>query len=173
VAAAPDWSVVRDASGLPMSVPGAAMLVAPSDDENVEPRNRAMLAGLRQLTVLEHARAVERARAASIEFGHFWDDVDVLVTPVFGIAPPPATWARWDFPADEHSRVLGSIANFAQPFNVTGQPALSLPLAWTPDGLPLGIQIAGRFLDESRLLALAAELERAQPWADRRPPLVA
>lgn len=57
------------------------------------------------------------------------------------------------------------------PFNLTGQPAMSLPLAWTEDGLPIGLQFVGRFADEATLFRLAAQLEQARPWAGRRPPL--
>ncbi|EGH33222.1 amidase, partial [Pseudomonas syringae pv. japonica str. M301072] len=58
-------------------------------------------------------------------------------------------------------------------FNATGQPAMSVPLYWTADSLPLGSHFAARFGDELTLLSLAGQLERAQPWAARRPPLSA
>ncbi|RMG13576.1 MAG: amidase, partial [Planctomycetota bacterium] len=57
-------------------------------------------------------------------------------------------------------------------FNMTGQPAISLPLHWSPDGLPIGTQWVGRFGDEATLLRLASQLETARPWADRLPPLL-
>jgi Asp-tRNA(Asn)/Glu-tRNA(Gln) amidotransferase A subunit family amidase len=55
-------------------------------------------------------------------------------------------------------------------FNLTGQPAMSVPLYWTPDRLPVGVMFAGRLGEDATLLQLAAQLERAQPWRDKRPP---
>ncbi|WP_253926607.1 amidase family protein [Dickeya dadantii] len=60
---------------------------------------------------------------------------------------------------------------FTALFNATGQPAMSVPLYWTPGGLPIGSHFAARFGDENTLLALAAQLEQVQPWASRVPPV--
>ena len=57
------------------------------------------------------------------------------------------------------------------PANITGQPAVSVPLHWSDAGLPIGVQLMGRAHDEATLIRLSAQLEEAEPWADKRPPL--
>jgi amidase len=68
---------------------------------------------------------------------------------------------------------LGARTHLASPFNVTGQPAISLPLHQTPAGLPIGIQLVAATGREDLLFRLASQLETALPWADRRPPMFA
>lgn len=104
----------------------------------------------------------------------FFVDRDVLVTPTNTVLPLPLD--RHDINAPgatvrdlfDH---LAPIETFTALFNATGQPALSLPLQWSRGGLPIGIHLVGRFGDEARLFRLAGALERAQPWAGRRPPV--
>jgi amidase len=167
--ATPAWDVILAASAGPMEVPGAAALVAADQLGSVEPRNRPMIERLAQLTIVEHAQWVEQARAAATAFLEFWDAYDVLVTPTIGIPPPAVSWAPWDQDPEAHMATFMGFPNFAQPFNVSGQPALNVPLTWNPDGLPIGVQLAGRRLDDGLLLQVARQLETAQPWSDRRP----
>ena len=106
--------------------------------------------------------------------GRFFEDLDVFVTPT--IAKPPAPHGevnqnRAGMTAVEWTRQVFSYVPFTPLFNTTGQPAISLPLHWSADGLPVGVQFVGHFGDEAGLLRLAAQLEAAKPWADKRPPV--
>ena len=105
-----------------MSVPGPAGLVGLDQLEFVEPRNRGMIERGASLTLVEHAQWVEQCRAASLEFLELWDDIDILVTPTCGMVPPSVDWAPWDQTAEEHMATFATFPNFAQPFNLTGQP---------------------------------------------------
>jgi amidase len=111
-------------------------------------------------------RAAEPARAARI--GAIFADHDVVLTPTIAAAPP--RHAR-------HARAgalrtfldAGTYACFTAPWNITGQPAASVPAGFDADGLPLAVQLVARPGAEATLLALAAQLEQARPWAGRRP----
>jgi len=167
--ATPRWDVIMKAALGPMEVPGASRLVGPDRYDLVEPRNRPMIERLAALTVAEHAQWVELARRCSAEFLTFWEDYDVLVSPTAGMVAPSVGWAPWDQTPEEQAASYASFPSFAQPFNVSGQPALSLPLGWSETGLPIGVQLAGRRLDEVTLLRLAGQLESAMPWSTRHP----
>jgi amidase len=163
----PAWDVILQAAMLPMQVPGPAALVSTSDFDRVEPRNRPLVERLASLTLLDHHRLIESARSAGRRFRELWESVDLLLTPTAGMMPPDADWANWDDDPSTHLGRFASFANFAQPFNLSGQPAVSLPMGWASNGLPIGVQLAGRPLEEATLLQVAAQLERAVPWSDR------
>jgi amidase len=99
------------------------------------------------------------------------DGFDILVTPT--IPEPPPELGAFRATADDPLRGLlrsAALVQFTAPFNATGQPAISLPLGWH-DGLPVGVQLVAPYGREDLLLALAAQLERAAPWAHHRPPV--
>lgn len=107
------------------------------------------------------------SRVASWWAGGF----DLLLTPT--VCEPPPRLAELDLgdrPWDLLERLAPHMA-FTEPFNVTGQPALSLPLHWSRDGLPIGVQLVARVGREDLLFRVAAQLEAARPWRERRPPL--
>lgn len=164
--ATPAWATLFEGAMLPMSVPGAAALIDLADMERVEQRNVSMIQRLATLTVLEHAQQVEAARAATRSFMPFWEKYDVLVTPSSGKVLLPAE-ELWRLDPKAHTEKMRDFPTWLWPFNISGQPAISLPLGWTQDGLPIGVQIVGRHLEEATLLRLAAQLEQAAPWAPR------
>jgi amidase/6-aminohexanoate-cyclic-dimer hydrolase len=122
------------------------------------------------------ARAADYGRAIGVmhrtgrQVVPFFQRFDALLTPTMCRPPHPLgviDMMTTDEPAYTQA-VLGTIA-FTSLWNACGNPAMSVPLAWSRGGLPLGVQFVGRFGDEATLLRLAAQLETAQPWADRRP----
>jgi amidase len=66
---------------------------------------------------------------------------------------------------------MGNYAMFTSLFNITGQPAISMPLHWTAEGLPIGVQLVAAYGREDVLIRIASQIEQARPWADRRPPV--
>jgi Asp-tRNA(Asn)/Glu-tRNA(Gln) amidotransferase A subunit family amidase len=97
--------------------------------------------------------------------------VDVLLTPTLPLLPPPLGRLSADQPLDQALVGQLDMSSLVMPFNVSGQPAISLPLHWSEGGLPIGIQLVAAYGREDLLFALSAQLERAAPWADRIPPL--
>jgi amidase len=106
--------------------------------------------------------------------GAFFQNVDALVTPTMARPAAPLgeiNQNRKGMTAMEWTRQVFSYVSFTPLFNTTGQPAISLPLYATAAGLPIGVQVVGRFGDEATLIRLASQLEVARPWSKRKPPL--
>jgi len=99
---------------------------------------------------------------------HWWAEHDLLLTPTLGAPPPELGWFTAAGPEHEGRRIASFIPYTAQ-FNVTGQPAISLPLHWTPADLPVGVQLVAAYGQEDVLIQVASQLEQAAPWAGRRP----
>ena len=106
------------------------------------------------------------------EVAPFFDQYDVWLTPTLPRTPPPLGWFAFD-PKNPHQSTerMEQYPRFTAFANVTGQPAISLPLCWTEAGLPIGIQFIGRYADEATLFRIAGQLEAARPWAHRWPDL--
>ena len=95
---------------------------------------------------------------------------DAILSPTLALPPRPVGYFDEVAPAENFERQK-RFAPFAATFNVSGQPAVNVPLYWNPAGLPIGVMLAGRMGDEGTLISLSAQLEQARPWHDRRPPL--
>ncbi|MEO9239467.1 MAG: amidase family protein, partial [Jatrophihabitantaceae bacterium] len=100
---------------------------------------------------------------------------DAVLTPTLALPPRPIGWFCGTAedpvdPAEDFERQK-RFTPYTAIYNASGQPAASLPLHWTADGLPVGVMLVGRPAGEAALLALCAQLESAAPWADRHPPI--
>lgn len=104
-------------------------------------------------------------------FDHFFNDYDVILTPVTTAPPPKIGELTLNQPYDSFVKVVLKASPITALFNMTGLPAMSVPLHWNKDGLPIGVQFAASFGAEDKLLSLASQLEHAAPWANKRPPL--
>jgi amidase len=96
-------------------------------------------------------------------------EYDVVLTPTLSRPPVPVGFFTGQGDDEANFEAQKRFASFTAPYNLSGQPAITLPLHWTADGLPVGMQLVGRPTGEATLLSLAAQLEAARPWADRRP----
>jgi amidase len=118
----------------------------------------------------DYVASIERAQSWARSVSTFWDDHDVLVLPTLTDPPIPlGVVGGPDIDVVAASNRMGRIVSFLWPFDVTGQPAMSLPLSWNHDGLPIGVQLVAAYGREDVLLRLGAQLEAAQPWTHRRP----
>jgi amidase len=145
---------------------------SPAAPDELEPLTQAALERGRAMTLPQYFAAVAQLNRQVRRIGAFFESQDVLVTPVLATELPALGCLPTDgSDLDAHvARFLG-IAPFPLPFNGTGQPAISLPLHWTPGGLPVGIQFVGRLGQDASLLHLAARLEEARNWFGNRPTL--
>jgi amidase len=137
-------------------------------DDELEPRNVAYRSAGRSLNAVDYLAARQWIGSWTRRLAQWWTTYDVLVTPTLGAPPPELGWFTADGPKREGARIASFIPYTAQ-FNMSGQPAMSLPLHWTPDGLPVGVQFVAAYGREDVLVRLAGQLERAAPWAERRP----
>jgi len=147
----------------------------------------------RHISALELSRAVRRLQKVSRQVGCFFQEYDILLTPT--LAKPPAVTGEHQPPKahDLMMKLLGRVnaggllkvfmgiealavqaferMPYTPLFNATGQPAMSVPLYWNDEGLPIGMHFIARYGDEATLFRLAGQLEKAAPWFDRIPHL--
>ncbi|HEU5331612.1 MAG TPA: amidase family protein [Actinocrinis sp.] len=173
----------------PEAVVAASMLVAYAtggavlgggarlDRSALEAVSRRVLAETESATALEVMAALDAQHRVTRPIGRFFTQHDLLVTPTLALPPAPHGTLAYDDPAyDEPGssarswlRRLYVYGPFTAAFNVSGNPAISLPLGQSREGLPIGVQLVAAHGREDLLLAVAAQLEQAVPWKERRP----
>jgi len=133
--------------------------------------NRGLVESARSTSAADYARAVAWLQSVARRIVAFWAEVDVVLTPTLALPPVPVGWQEAVDGAFEQLLRNTVFTPFTAVVNLTGQPAMSLPLHWNDAGLPVGVQAIGPPAGEALLFRLAAELEEARPWRDRRPPV--
>jgi amidase len=139
--------------------------------EEIEPMPALMVEFGQSVTAIQLVDAVDRLARWSRHVAAATSAFDVVLSPTMAILPPELGTLSGDNPLADMAAGLSAMTSFAIPFDVSGQPAISLPLSWAPTGLPIGVQLVARYGREDVLFRLASQLEQAEPWADRHPDL--
>ncbi|MGH2699035.1 MAG: amidase, partial [Actinomycetota bacterium] len=140
------------------------------DPAGLEPLNRVLAEAAAQTTMATYVQARIQVEAYARRVVAVWNDYDVVLTPTMPLTPRPIGWIFEE--GDPWMQLVraGMVVPFTVIANITGQPAVNMPLHWSSSGLPIGSQLQGRPAGEATLIGLAAQLEEARPWADKRPP---
>jgi amidase len=144
----------------------------PPTGDDVERLTLWLFETCQKISSVDAYSALLQLQGAARQFVAWFAQVDVVLTPA--LAQPPLELGVLDPDAPDPQAIFalaGRFTPFTPGLNITGSPGISVPLYQREDGLPLGVQLCGQPADEGTLLALAAQLERANPWADRRPPV--
>jgi amidase len=145
--------------------------VAPDDEERLLPFTRWLRERGRGVSGTDFAVAIGEMQRASRRWLEASGSYDAILTPTLAQPPAKVGGIRLDDDPAQDFENQKRFTPFTALYNVTGQPSISLPLHWSADGLPIGMMLTGRPAGEAQLISLAAQLEAAKPWADRRPPL--
>ena len=147
------------------------MPLPPDVGDQLMPLTRYLLARGATISGPELVRALGTVQSSGRVLVRAMLGCDVVLTPTVALLPPRVGYFTDEpDPADDFTKQLRFTPWTAQ-INVTGQPAINVPLQWTTDGVPIGMQFIGRSGDEATLLSLCGQLERAQPWQERKPPV--
>ncbi len=138
--------------------------------DDVEPLTFAAAERGRKLPAAEYARALITMHGFGRQVAKMFQRFDVLLSPVLANPPLPLGRCSMQNPdVESYAAELASELPFTPIYNISGCPAIALPLHRTADGLPVGVQLGAAFGNEALLLRLASQLEQAQPWKDRKP----
>jgi len=143
----------------------------PVTDKDVEPVTWVTAQAGRAISSVAYSRAIATMHQVGLAMAKFHEKYDVILSPTLAKPPVPLGVLSLS-PASiaDYGRDVTEFGPYTALYNVTGQPSMSMPLHWTPNGLPVGVMFSGRFGDDATLLRLASQLEKAKPWARMRPP---
>ena len=160
--------------GLASAVASTESLMGrPPSGDDLEPLSWAMYEAGKGVTAVEYLRAVRAMQGLAREFARHYRDYDLTLKPTLNC--PPLRLGEIDVRSgdlDKQFEIMMRFVSHSGLANMTGCPAISLPLAWTDSGLPIGMMFGAAFGDEASLLRIAGQLERARPWAHRVPSVV-
>ena len=163
------WSTNMSVARISVS----SMLGRPVTKDDFELMNWIMAEYAESTSATAYAQAIRETTNYRRAIAQWWaDGFDILVTPTSSLVSP--LLGMFDNDTTDPMRPMrasGAFLGFTQPFNVSGQPAISLPLHRTAAGLPVGVQLVAAYGRDDILIRLAAQLEQAMPWAHLRPPL--
>jgi amidase len=141
-----------------------------ADEQKLRPVTRAWRDYGRTMTGAAYAAAITAMQVAARKAVMATATYDAVLTPTLGLPPQPVEFFAEDGDPLDNLRRQGAFTPFTAVYNMTGQPAVNLPLHWTAHGVPIGVCLVGKPAGEGPLICLAAQLEAARPWAARRPP---
>jgi amidase/6-aminohexanoate-cyclic-dimer hydrolase len=124
----------------------------------------------RRVDAVAYSRSIAASHQMGLAMARFMQNYDCILSPT--LARPPVPLGVLSLSPENMQTFIKEVNEFGPYtalYNVTGQPSMSVPLHWTQDGLPVGVMFSARFGDEATLFRLAAQLEKARPWAGRRP----
>ena len=176
-----DASALREAMSVSMAVDVATRLDRrgaergrPIGEADVETITWIVAARGRTVTGQAYTDARRIFDAAAVEVARLWSSYDLILSPT--LAEPPGPLGRLSLsPAkvSDWGRAIGAFSPYTALQNQTGMPAMSTPLFWNDEGLPIGVMFTAPYAREDLLFSLATQLEAARPWVDRRPPVCA
>jgi amidase len=171
-----DWRKLYMAQGcvsgamFAASIDELKLTLGEPQDADMEPLAWASYRAGSRLTAGQVGWGLQTLRHISREILAKWRDFDVLLSPVtITPAPPIGHLDPVNVEPREFNKRQARVFGYTPPYNMTGQPSMSVPLGMSGDGLPIGMMFTGRYSDEATLYRLAAQLEQARPWIERRP----
>lgn len=149
---------------------GAKAQGRPVTEKDVEPVTWVTAEAARGISSVAYSRAIATMHLVGLAMAKFHEKYDVILSPTLAKPPVPlGVLSLSPKSIADYGRDVTEFGPYTALYNVTGQPSMSVPLHWSPEGLPIGVMFSGRFGDDATLLRLASQLEKAKPWAGIRP----